>query len=233
MVKNSPPRHVAVIPDGNRRWAKERGMPGWRGHLEGAKRVEEIVRTAVDLDIKCFTLWGGSYDNLTKRSKGELIVLNRIYKELTRKLLKSKTIHERGVRVKFIGEWPKLLNEGVAGLMRQAEKETAQYTAYQHSYLIGYNGDREMLDAVNRLVKEGRGRATDKLLKSYLWTADLPPVDLVVRTGGEPHLSTGFMMWHTRDAQLYFTEKLWPDFDGKSLEEALREYGKRKRRFGK
>ena len=233
MAKILLPRHVAVIPDGNRRWAKRRGLAGWRGHLEGAKRMEEIARAAVDLDIKYFTLWGGSYDNLTKRSKGEIIVLNRVYKELVQKLLKDKTVHENRVRVRFLGEWPKLLNKGVVEVIRRAERETARYTGYEHSYLIGYNGDREMLDAVNRLLKAGRGRVTAPLLKSCLWTADLPPVDLVIRTGGEPHLSNGFMMWDARDAQLYFTDKFWPDFTKEELIRALEDYSHRERRFGR
>lgn len=233
MTKNSLPQHVALIPDGNRRWAKKRGLPNWKGHLEGAKRVEEIVQSAIDLNIKYFTLWGGSYHNLTKRSKSELIVLNRIHKDLARKLIKSKVIHEKQVRIRFIGEWPKLLEKGVVKLMREAEEKTATYTAYNHSYLVGYSGDREMLDGINRLIGSGHHRITDNLLKSYLWTADLPPVDLVIRTGGEPHLSTGFMMWHTRYAQLYFTDTFWPDFKKTSFEEALREYGQRERRFGK
>ena len=232
MAKILSPRHVAIIPDGNRRWAKRRGFPGWKGHFEGAKRMEEIARAAVDLDIKYLTIWGGSYDNLTKRSKGEIIVLNRVYKELVQKLLKDKTVHENKVRVRFLGEWPKLLNKGVVEVIKRAESETARYTGYQHSYLVGYNGDREMLDAMNRLLKAGHGRVTALLLKSYLWTADLPPVDLVIRTGGEPHLSNGFMMWDIRDAQLYFTDKFWPDFTKEEFVRALEDYSHRERRFG-
>jgi undecaprenyl diphosphate synthase len=120
----------------------------------------------------------------------------------------------------------------VVEVIRRAEKETARYTGYEHSYLIGYNGDREMLDAVNRLLKTDCGRVTAPLLKSYLWTADLPPVDLVIRTGGEPHLSNGFMMWDARDAQLYFTDKFWPDFTKKEFIRALEDYSHRERRFG-
>lgn len=233
MTKDSFPQHVAIIPDGNRRWARKRGLLGWQGHLEGAKRAEEISRAAVDLGIKYFTLWGGSYDNLTKRPKTEWLVLNRVYKALVQKVLKDKTIREKQVQVRFIGEWQGLLNKGVIELMRRAEVETAHHKAYRHSYLHSYSGDREMLDAINRLIRDGHRRITDKLLKSYLWTADLPPVDLVIRTGGEPHLSTGFMMWHTRYSQLYFVDKLWPDFRKKDFITAVEDYSQKQRRFGR
>ncbi len=232
MIKNPFPQHVAVIPDGNRRWAVRHGLPRWKGHLEGAKRVEEITRATVDLGIKYFTLWGGSYENLVKRPQIELAVFSRIHKELIRKLLKDPVIHQKEVRVKFIGEWPKLLNKDVVQLIKQVEAETAGYTNYEHSYLVGYSGDREMLDAVSRLIKSSHRNVTDDLLASYLWTADLPPVDLLIRTGGEPHLSAGFMMWHIRNAQFYFTDKFWPDFTKKEFIKALEDYGRRTRRFG-
>lgn len=232
-MKNSLPQHVAIIPDGNRRWARRRGLAGWKGHLEGAKRVEEIARAAVDLNIKYLTVWGGSYDNLTKRSKIELVVFNRIFQDMTRKLLRNTPlIHEKKIRIRFIGEWPKLLNRNVVKLMRQTEAETAKYTAYEHSYFLGYNGDREMLDAINLLVKDQPSRVNSKLLKSYLWTADLPPVDLLIRTDGQAHLSNGFMMWDIQNVQLYFSNKLWPDFSKKEFVQALEDYARRQRRFG-
>lgn len=233
MIKNSLPQHVAIIPDGNRRWAKKRGLLPWRGHIKAAQRIEEIAKAAIDLDIKYLTIWGGSYDNLTRRPRREVLALNQVYCQLAQRLLKDPEIYRKQVRVRILGEWPKLLNERVVKLLKQSERETAGHTAYGHSYLIGYNGDREMLDAINRIVKEGSGRVNGKLLKSYLWTTDLPPVDFIIRTGGEPHLSAGFMMWEAQDAQLYFVDKLWPDFDKKSFEEALREYGRRRRRFGR
>lgn len=233
MTKTSLPQHVVIMPDGNRRWAKKRGLPGWRGHSMGAKRMEEVALAAIDLNIKYLSIWGGSYYNLTKRPKREVVVLNRIYKQIVKNALDNKTTYEKRVRIRCIGEWTELLNSDVVKLIREAEHKTASHENYYQTYLIGYNGDREMLDALNRFTREGKRHITDNLLKSYLWTADLPSVDFIIRTGGEPHLSTGFMMWHTRDSQLYFTEKLWPDFNKKSFEEALQEYARRERRFGK
>lgn len=233
MTKISLPHHVAVIPDGNRRWATAHGMPRWKGHFTGAKRVEEINRAALDLNIKHFTLWGESYENLIRRPKIELKVFSRIHKELIRKLIKDPVIHREKVKIRFIGEWAKLLDKDVVELMKRAETETKKYENYHHTYLIAYSGDREMLDALNRLATAGHRRITDELLQSYLWTKDLPPVDLLIRTGGEPHLSTGFMMWHTRNAQFYFSDKMWPDFTKKEFVKALEDYSRRTRRFGK
>lgn len=233
VLVNPLPRHVAVVPDGNRRWARKRGWPGWRGHLKAAKPIEEVAQEAVELGVQYLTVWGGSYANLTKRSRKEISVLNRFYKELAEKLLRSNFVHQKKVKVKFVGEWPKLLNKSVIEAIKKIEEATSSYNSYRYTCLVGYNGDREMLDAISRLLKDGYSRATPSLLKSYLWTADLPPVDLVIRTGGEPHLSTGFMMWHTRDAQLYFSDKMWPDFGKADFVAAVKDYSQRERRFGR
>jgi undecaprenyl diphosphate synthase len=226
------PRHIAIIPDGNRRWAKQRGLKPWQGHQEAAKRIEEIVEAAVGLKIKYFTLWGGSYDNLTKRPKKEVLVLGQIYYQLTERLLKNKTVWQEGIRVRFLGEWPKLLDSKTVALMKRAETETKNHQNYHYTYLIGYNGDREMIEAINRLLGQGRRSVTPAQLKACLWTADLPEVDLIIRTGDEPHVSAGFMMWDARYAQLYFSPKMWPEFRKKDLIRAIKEYSQRERRLG-
>jgi len=225
--------HVAIIPDGNRRWAKDRGLPAWKGHYEGSKRTEEIVRGGIALGITHLTVWGGSYNNLTQRTEKEISVLDAVYRKAAQTLLKDKELIRTQTRVRFIGEWPKLLTEETVKKMREVERATKGFGRYNFTALIGYNGDREMLRAIKSLVKKGEKSPTDESVKAELWTCDLPPVDLVIRTGGEPHLSTGFMMWETRNAHLYFTETMWPAFTVANLETAIAEFRKKERRFGK
>ena len=225
--------HIAIIPDGNRRWAKSKGLLAWQGHMKAGEKMVEVLKHAFTLGIPYVTIWGGSYDNLTKRDKGEIDKLEEVYRILAEQLINDPQVKEKQVRVRVLGEWPKLLKEETIGVLRKAEEITKDYKERGLTLLVGYNGDREMIDAINTLLKGGVKEVTDESLKSSLWTRDLPPVDLTIRTGGEPHLSAGFMMWDVRYSQLYFTEKYWPDFGKQDLEEAVNYYNSKERRMGK
>ncbi|MDP3953270.1 MAG: polyprenyl diphosphate synthase [bacterium] len=237
MQKNSLPLHVAVIIDGNRRWAKARGKLPWEGHAEGAKRVEEISKEAVDLGIKYTTFWGGSYNNLTKRTRKEIKFLDeKMYRVWANKALKDKEVKEKQIRIRFIGEWPDLLSAETVKAMREVEKTTQKHSRHHLTYLIGYNGDREMLSTIRGIVKDKPRRVDEKTIKSHLWTRELPPVDLVIRTGEDArnaHMSTGFMMWDTKDALLHFSPKMWPAFTKSDFRQVVRDFSSRERRFGK
>jgi len=229
--------HVAVIIDGNRRWATARGKLPWDGHVEGAKRVEEISKEAINLGIKYITFWGGSYNNLTKRSKQEIKFLDeKMYRVWANRALEDKEIKEKGIRIRFLGEWPDLLSEPTKEAMRAVEKATSKHNRYHLTYLIGYNGDREMLRAVRGILKDKPSRVDGRTIKSHLWTKDLPPVDLLIRTGEDPknpHISTGFMMWDVKDALLHFNPKMWPAFTKADFRRVIANFSKRERRFGK
>lgn len=223
--------HIAIIPDGNRRWAKAHNKVSWEGHIEGGKRVEEIVKTAVNSGIKYITLWASSYDNLVKRSKEEISAIERIYKELARIADESKDVREKSISIQFIGEYASLLSaQTVEALNRVAEK-TKKNTEFLITCLVGYNGNRELLSAIDAL-RAKKDTITEDDIKSSLWTAKLPPVDLIIRTGNDPHLSNGFMMWDAQNAILHFSEKMWPDFRKEDLEKIIGLYGSKERRFG-
>lgn len=231
MQEDSLPKHVALIIDGNRRWAKENNLPYWKGHEKGAERVEEVLREALDIGIEYLTIWGGSYNNLTKRTPKEIQFLDeKMYRVWAKKLVDDKDIHEHQVRVRFIGEWPDLLSKETIEAIHKAQEATKDYSKHNVTYLIGYNGDREMLAAINSLNVDG---VAEEDLVNALWTRELPPVDIVIRTGGDPHLSTGFMMWHTKDALLHFDEKKWPAFTKDSFREVIKAFSERERRYGK
>jgi undecaprenyl diphosphate synthase len=229
------PTHVAIIPDGNRRWAKSRGLKPWEGHEEGAKNLEEVLRANLDLGVKYVTFWGSSADNLKKRPLTEKKALLDIYKRYFEKIMDSEDIHGNQVRINVVGHWQEQFPRSLKKIIERSIEKTRHYKKFFLNFLLAYNGDDEIVNAVNRLLEKYKGKAkvTAKALKDQLMTKDLPPVDLLVRTGGEPHMSAGFMMWDIANAQMYFSETLWPDFDAAKMREAILDYSKRMRRFGK
>lgn len=231
----SIPNHVVIIPDGNRRWAKQRNLQPWVGHEEGAKNTENLLRRALKKGVKCFSLWGSSLENLTKRPLAEKRALLRIYEEYFDKLLHSSDIHDNKVKINFIGRWEEQFPGSLKKVMFECMEATQNYSEHVLNFFLAYSGDDEMIDAIRQITKEGISpeKITSEVIKNHLMTKDLPPVDFMIRTGGEPHLSAGFMMWDVANAQLYFSEKFYPDFNEDQLDEALADYAERSRRLGK
>lgn len=233
----NPPVHIAIIPDGNRRWAQQKNLPALAGRQEGARTFERIMEAALELDIRALTLWGISASNITNRSKEEISFLFALFQKEFTRLLKNKKIEEYDVRVRIFGRWEEFFPEPVKKVMREAEEHTKGHTARALTFLMAYSGKEEMLSAIRDIAKAKARNASfaisEQTVKDHLWLKDLPPADLIIRTGGEPHWSEGFMMWDTSDAQLYFTETLWPDFSPEEFTRAVEKYGNTTRRFGK
>ncbi|MDO8664429.1 MAG: undecaprenyl diphosphate synthase family protein, partial [Candidatus Liptonbacteria bacterium] len=156
------PNHVAIIPDGNRRWAKKRGLPSFFGHREGAKTTEKILKTALDLEIPHITFWGSSVSNVTERSKPEVAYLLKLFEINFKKLTKNKLVHENGVRVNVLGRWEELFPEGLKKAIREVIKKTAGYNNFQLTFLMAYSGVDEMADAISRLRQGYGGQAKIK-----------------------------------------------------------------------
>lgn len=229
------PNHVAIIPDGNRRWARERGLEPWEGHEAGAQNTENLMREALKLGITHISIWGSSLENLQKRPLAEKRALLRIYEQYFAKLIDSKDIHDNEVKMNFIGRWREQFPQSLRDVMEKCIAATEKYSKRTLNFFLAYSGDDEMLGAVREIIRSG-AKADDvtfDTIKNNLMTKDLPSVDYLIRTGGEPHLSVGFMMWDIANAQLYFSEKLYPDFNAAHLREAVEEYGRRQRRLGK
>lgn len=229
------PNHVAIIPDGNRRWARERGLEPWEGHEAGAQNTENLMREALKLGITHISIWGSSLENLQKRPLAEKRALLRIYEQYFAKLIDSKDIHDNEVKMNFIGRWREQFPQSLRDVMEKCIAATEKYSKRTLNFFLAYSGDDEMLVAVREIIRSG-AKADDvtfDTIKNNLMTKDLPSVDYLIRTGGEPHLSVGFMMWDIANAQLYFSEKLYPDFNAAHLREAVEEYGRRQRRLGK
>ncbi|MFC1756500.1 polyprenyl diphosphate synthase [Patescibacteria group bacterium] len=233
--KNHLPIHVAVIPDGNRRWAKPRKLEPWDGHEAGAENTENIIKKAFNLGIQQLSFWGSSMDNLKKRPMAENRALLKIYKKYFTRLINSKEVHEKKARINIIGKWEEQFPNSLQKVINECIDKTKDYKNYFLNFFLAYNGDDEMVDAVKNIASKHKTakNITAKTIKENLMTKDLAPVDFLIRTGGEPHLSVGFMMWDIANAQLFFSEKLFPDFDAKEFEKAIKEYEKRGRRLGK
>jgi undecaprenyl diphosphate synthase len=235
-MKNIP-QHVAIIPDGNRRWARKRGLKPWIGHQEGVNYFEKVLEKALELKIPYLTFWGGSYDNLTKRPKIEINFLFKVYTDQFKRILIDERIHKNKVKVTVLGRWQEILPKETQMAIKEAIKITKDYNRNFLTFLLAYNGTDEMLACIQKIANLARQKPikiTEKLIKENLWTKDLPPVDLVIRTGCEddPHISAGFMMWDTAYSQLYFTKTLFPDFSAKEFEKIIEDYSKRERRLG-
>jgi len=228
------PNHVAIIPDGNRRWARGKGMKPWEGHEAGAQNFEKLIEYSLKKGINCLSIWGSSTDNLTKRPISEKRALLDIYRRYFERLLSGKEIYENEVKVNIIGRWEEQFPEALKDLLYEIIEKTKQYKKKVLNFMLAYSGTDEILEAVRRInEKYGEGaKITPEILKQNLMTAEIPAVDYLVRTGGEPHNSTGFMMWDIADAQYYFSPELFPDFTEEKYEEALCEYARRQRRFG-
>jgi undecaprenyl diphosphate synthase len=237
------PEHIVIIPDGNRRWARKKGLAVFYGHEKGAEGTKAVLQTALDLKIPHITLWGSSVDNITKRSKSEVKFLMAVFEKYFKKLLGGDEIYKNQVKVEILGRWRELFPAGVKKPMEEVIKKTAHYSRYHLTFLMGYSGIDEMTSAIQRIANisaeggsasgEKNFKIDGKIIKDNLWTRDLPAVDLVIRTGGEPHWSAGLMMWDVANAQLYFTKTLWPDFSKIEFRKAVLSYAKTERRLGK
>jgi undecaprenyl diphosphate synthase len=229
--------HIVIVPDGNRRWARQRGRAPFLGHYEGAKTAEKILGAARDLKVPCLTFWGCSVANVTERSPAEVKVLFAIFGRYFKKLLTNRAVREDRVRVDFLGRWPELFPVSVQKTIRSVMKATEHHDRHRLTFLLAYDGRDEMAAAIEVIATEKHRnpklKVTRELVKRNLWTHDLPPVDLVIRTGGEPHWSAGLMMWDVAEAQLHFTPTLWPAFTSAEFKRIVAAHGKTERRFGR
>ncbi|EKE16203.1 MAG: hypothetical protein ACD_11C00027G0003 [uncultured bacterium] len=234
-MDNNLPFHIAIIPDGNRRWAREKGLEAWEGHREGAENIEKIVRKAFALDIKCISFWGSSLENLQKRPLREKQELLKVYEEYFKRLISNEDVFKNEAKINVIGKWEKQFPNSLVNIIKEGIEKTKKHNKYSLNFFLAYSGDDEMIEAIKSIAEEGISpeEINAETIKAHLMTKDLPPVDYLIRTGGEPHLSAGFMMWDVANSQLYFSEKYFPDFAENEFEEAVNEYKERGRRKGK
>lgn len=227
------PRHVAVIMDGNGRWARRRGLPRTMGHKQGAEAARRIVRLAQDAGIEYLTLFGFSSENWSRPEKEvqELMKLLRHY-------LRSETaeFHKNNARLRVIGD-RSAFDEDIIQLIENAEELTKGNTSINVVIALNYGGRWDMTQAMHKMMAEYKNSALsiselEKKLGQYLVTADIPDPDLLIRTSGEMRISN-FLLWQCAYTEMVFLPVMWPDFDKKDLDDALAQYAERDRRFGK
>ena len=221
----SVPRHVAIIMDGNGRWAKARGLPRAAGHRAGAEAARAVLRAAGEAGVECLTLYAFSSENWRRPAQeiSDLTGLLRFY--LQREL---NSLHKEGIRLKILGDHT-AFEPDVARLVDKAVERTAANRRMTLAIALNYGSRGELVRAARTAAAEGE--ISEESIERALDTHDLPPLDLVIRTSGEHRLSN-FLLWQAAYAELLFVDTLWPDFDGDALRAALADYAKRERRYG-
>ena len=226
---NNLPKHIAFICDGNRRWARSRGLPTLLGHKEGVEAIKRVVRRAAEIKLENLTFFCFSTENFD-RSKEEVDYLFDLFKGLTK--LKKDFIKD-GYRFHHTGD-RSLLSQDLLDIIDEMERDTKDGKTGTINIALAYGGRNDIVNAVKRIVREkiDPDSINEESFKNYLTTGNMPDVDLLVRTSGEQRIS-GFMLYNMPYAELYFVEKHWPAFKGEDLDDCIREYQRRNRRFGK
>jgi undecaprenyl diphosphate synthase len=228
------PAHVAIVMDGNGRWAQQRGLPRTEGHAAGEDALWDTIQGAVQVGVKWLTVFAFSTENW-RRPPTEVRYLMNFNRELLRR--RRDRLHEMNVRIRFLGRRNWRVPRSVLKEIQRAEEMTARNTGTTLSIAFNYGGRAEIVDAVKELaaeVKAGRlrpERIDERTIAEHLYAVDMPPPDLLIRTSGEQRISN-FLVWEAAYSELWFTPLFWPDFDREHLFEAIRDFQKRTRRFG-
>lgn len=228
------PAHVAIIMDGNGRWARRRALPRYFGHREGVKALKTAVRYAAERGIPTLTVYAFSTENWRRPREEVDFLLDLMYKTFAQEI---EELHKEGVRVRLVGDRTSLSQE-IQAVWARAEQITAQNTRLTLNVAFNYGGRAELTRAARELASQvARGELaaeeiTEERLASQLYTWPSPDPDLVIRTGGEQRLSN-FLLWQAAYSELYVTDVLWPDFGEREFEQALQDYLRRERRFGR
>lgn len=220
------PNHVAIIMDGNGRWAKKRGLPRAMGHRAGAKALKKILTHAGKLGIKHLTVYAFSTENW-KRPQKEVDLLMKLFREYLKN--EKNTLIKNDVRLMVSGR-KEGVNKELLEDIEKIENLTKDNSRITLNIAFNYGGRSEIIDAVNKIIKDGVSEVTEETFSKYFYS-DIPDPELLIRTSGELRISN-FLLWQIAYSEIYISDLMWPDFDEKALEEALKTYMKRDRRFG-
>ena len=234
IVKETDLKHIAIIMDGNRRWAKLHNLPTASGHSAGVKALKNIVTYSSEFGIKYLTVYAFSTENWGRKPE-EVNFLMFLLGETFKKELGD--LHKNNVKIKIIGDLERLSKE-LKNVLTNAEQKTADNTGLQLQIAINYGGRAELVNAVKKIAENVKNgiietcKINEELISGYLYTSNIPDPDLLIRTGGDLRVSN-YLLWQIAYTELYPTQTLWPDFGKLELENAVREFASRNRRFGK
>lgn len=230
------PKHVGIILDGNRRWARDNGLSPWEGHRMGFVKAKTMLDWCLDLDIRYVTYYTFSTENFT-RDEPEVDEIMKIAAEAFKEVVESPRIHSNRVRFRAIGRTD-MLPETVRQAIHEAEETTKDYDRCALNIAIGYGGRREIIDAMKKMLQDVESgklkieQIDEEMFSKYLYTAGQPDPDIIIRTSGEERLS-GFLLWQSAYSELYFCEVYWPAFRRIDFLRAVRTFQRRQRRYGK
>ena len=224
------PVHVAIIMDGNGRWAKERGLPRLEGHRVGVDRIQRVLETLGNQGVKYVTLYAFSTENWNRPQEEVAGLLEILQDALQRQ---ARALNENNVRIFHIGKLDRL-SPGLREAVDQVQELTSNNTGINLNVAFDYGGRDEILEAVRRILSDGipAERLDEEMFSRYLYTAHCPDPDLIIRTGGEQRISN-FLLWQSAYSEYYYTRTLWPDLDSAELEQVLESFSSRQRRFGR
>ncbi len=228
---NNIPSHIAIIMDGNRRWARARGLADIKGHEAGTEALEKIVEAAESLGVKTVTVYALSTENIHERAKREVFGLFNLIRKGYH--IKLKKMMQKGVRITILGEVHGLPNT-LKKIIEQIRKTYIKNESIKLNIALNYGGKKELIEAIKDIIREGveLKKINEQIVKRHLYTTNQPDPELVIRTGGRSRLSN-FLLWQTAYSEFYFTRSLWPEFDGRELKKAIMWYQQQKRNFGK
>ncbi len=219
--------HVAIIMDGNGRWATQRGLKRSDGHLAGVDRLRDIIDAAEKLDINYLTLYAFSTENFNRPEAEKNFLFKLIGKYFNAEI---NEFIRRGARIRFLGD-KSLFSKPIQIILNKAEQMTKDNDKINVNFALGYGSRQEIIHAVNRMIKDGVEEVNDEVLSSYLYTSGMPDPDLLIRTSGEVRISN-FLLYQIAYSELYFEKKYWPDFSAEDLKRIVDDYSNRKRRYG-
>ena len=231
--KTLTPKHIAIIMDGNGRWAKSKGLQRWEGHQAGAESVKAVIEGCIEAKVEYLTLYAFSKENWN-RPKTEVTALMKLLEQFLKK--KSKELKENNIRLQAIGNLQDL-SPGALKELKKSIKETQNNTALTLILALSYGAREEIIHGVKGIVSDINDGKLDpstidtKIFSEYLYTAQTPDPDLLIRTSGEKRLSN-FLLWQISYAELFISDKLWPDFKKENLLEAIKDFSNRERRYG-
>lgn len=230
IIKDTNLKHIAIIMDGNRRWAKEKNLPSAMGHKKGVDSLKNILRACNDFSIKYLTVYAFSTENWNRKKEEVEFLMNLVAVTLTNELAE---MHKENVQIHFIGDLTKL-NDKLQKILANAVETTKNNTGVVLQIALNYGSRNEIVHAVQKIVESGvkSDEIDEQLISENLYTAGVPDPDILIRTGGEQRISN-YLLWQIAYSEIIIRSEFWPDFDKNSLKDSILEFGKRQRRYGK
>lgn len=230
IIKDTNLKHIAIIMDGNRRWAKEKNLPSAMGHKKGVDSLKNILRACNDFSIKYLTVYAFSTENWNRKKEEVEFLMNLVAVTLTNELAE---MHKENVQIHFIGDLTKL-SDKLQKILANAVETTKNNTGVVLQIALNYGSRDEIVHAVQKIVESGvkSDEIDEQLVSENLYTAGVPDPDILIRTGGEQRISN-YLLWQIAYSEIIIRSEFWPDFDKNSLKDSILEFGKRQRRYGK